>query len=82
MRPSVRWKAHGLQEPSFTLTDGFVTTIWRKPELALSNVTPQPDPGATEVTQQVTQQVMQLLTLVAGEMTRAELALRSCATYW
>ncbi len=49
-----RCKAHGLQEPSFTLTDGFVATIWRKPDLALSNVTPQPDPS--------TPQVMQLLT--------------------
>ncbi|RFC31364.1 MAG: putative ATP-dependent DNA helicase recG C-terminal [Candidatus Nitrotoga sp. MKT] len=47
--------AHGLREPEFKLTDGFVTTIWRKPELAFSHVG-----GETgEVTQQLTQQLTQ-----------------------
>ena len=57
--------AHGLPAPTFRLTDGFVTTIWRKPELALSHVIGE--------TQQVTQQVRRLLKAVTGEMTRAEL---------
>ena len=61
-----RCKAHGLPEPSFALTDGFVTTIWRKPELALSNLTPQ-------VTPQVTPEVRVLLALQNGELSRQEL---------
>lgn len=64
-----RCAAHGLQEPEFKQTDGFVTTIWRKPELALSHVG-----GETrEVAEQVTEQVAQLLKLAVGEMTRSEL---------
>lgn len=60
-----RCTAHGLKEPSFTLTDGFVTTIWRRPELALAHV--------GRDTQQVTEQVNQLLKAAVGEKSRAEL---------
>ena len=64
-----RCTAHGLQELVFKQTDGFVTTIWRKPELALSHVGGETE----EVTEEVTEQVAQLLKAAVGEMTRAEL---------
>lgn len=72
-----RCTAHGLQEPEFKQTDGFVTTIWRKPGLALSHVGGEIGEATEQVTEQateqVTEQVAQLLKFAAGEMTRAEL---------
>jgi predicted HTH transcriptional regulator len=77
-----RCTEHGLPEPTFGLTDGFVTTIWRKPELALVHVggevaegteqaTLQATPQVTlQVTLQVTPQVAQLLNALQGEMSR------------
>ncbi|MBK7049859.1 MAG: hypothetical protein IPH54_03235 [Rhodoferax sp.] len=59
------------------MTDGFVTTIWRKPELALVHVGGEVAEGTEQATlqatPQVTLQVAQLLTALAGEMSRAEL---------
>ena len=57
--------AHGLPEPTFSLTDGFVTTIWRRFELALVHVGGE--------TQQVTEQVNQFLKAATGKKSRAEL---------
>ena len=65
--------AHGLPEPTFSLTDGFMTTIWRKPELALAHVgggTPEATP---EVTPQVTPEVRLVLVLQQGAMSRQAL---------
>ncbi len=42
-----RCRNAGLLEPEFYLTDGFVTIIRRKPELALKAVTPQVTPPVT-----------------------------------
>ena len=64
-----RCTAHGLPEPTFGVTDGFVTTIWRKPELALAHVGGE----INQVTEQVTEQVSQLINAVVGEMSRADL---------
>jgi predicted HTH transcriptional regulator len=64
-----RCTAHGLQEPTFALIDGFVTTIWRKPGLALEHVGGE----IQQVTEQVTEQVRLLLKVAVGEKTRAEL---------
>lgn len=68
-----RCTAHGLPEPAFGLTDGFVTTIWRKPELALAHVGGETDHAIPQVTPQVTPQVAQLLAVLKGDMSRAEL---------
>jgi ATP-dependent DNA helicase RecG len=72
-----RCVAHGLPEPTFALTDGFVTTIWRKPELALAHVEGKTDPAThqvtLQVTPQVTPQVAQLLAVMKGDMSRAQL---------
>lgn len=69
--------AHGLPEPTFSLTDGFMTTIWRKPELALAHVgegTLQvADQVTDQVTDQLTEQVKQLLIAAVGEKSREEL---------
>jgi predicted HTH transcriptional regulator len=65
--------AHGLQEPTFALTDGFVTTIWRKPGLALEHVGGETQQVTEQATEQVTEQVRLLLKVVVGEKTRAEL---------
>ena len=66
-----RCTAHGLREPMFGLTDGFVTTIWRKPEIALTRVSNQ----IPEVTPEVTPEVRLARVLGDGEMSRD--ALRS-----
>ena len=53
-----RCRNSGLLEPEFYLTDGFVTIIRRRPELALKAVTPQVTPPVTpHVTPQVAPQV-------------------------
>ena len=72
-----RCTAHGLPEPAFGLTDGFVTTIWRKPELALAHVGGETDQVTLQVTPQValqvTPQVAQLLATLKGEMSRTDM---------
>jgi len=62
-----RCRDAGLLEPEFYLTDGFVTIIRRRPELALKAVTPQ-------VTPQVTPPVEVLLRLLdsCGALSNAE----------
>ena len=69
--------AHGLPEPTFSLTDGFMTTIWRKPELALAHVggeTPQVTPQVTpEATPEATPEVRLALVLQQGAMSRQAL---------
>ena len=52
----------GLPEPEFTLTDGFVTTIRRNPELAFEAVAGKKRTGTGQVAGQVTG-------VVAGEVT-------------
>ena len=51
----------GLDEPEFALTDGFVVTIRRKPELAFKAV------GG------ITGEVQRLLTVLVGEMKRSDI---------
>jgi len=59
----------GLDEPEFALTDGFVVTIRRKPELAFESVG-----GLTgEVTGEVAGEVQKLLKVLVGEMKRTEI---------
>jgi len=52
-------------EPEFALTDGFVVTIRRKPELAFESV------GG--LTGEVTGEVQRLLKVLVGEMKRTEI---------
>src|SRR5690606_5508141 len=40
-----RCRAAGLPEPEFALTDGFVITLWRKPERAFQEVGGTKDTG-------------------------------------
>jgi predicted HTH transcriptional regulator len=70
-----RCRDAGLLEPEFYLTDGFVTIIRRRPELALKAVTPQVTPHVTpQVTPQVTPPVEVLLRLLdsCGALSNAE----------
>ncbi len=55
----------GLAEPEFALTDGFVVTIRRRPELAFKAV------GG--ITGEVTGEVQRLLTVLVGEMKRTDI---------
>ena len=80
-----RCRHAGLSEPEFALTDGFVTTIWRKPDkafdavgrdatLAAGEVTGEvTGEVAGEVTGEVTGEVARLLLVCHGEMTRREM---------
>jgi ATP-dependent DNA helicase RecG len=64
-----RCRSVGLDEPAFALTDGFVATIRRKPELAFKAIG-----GSTgEVTREVTGEVQRLLAVMAGEMKRTDI---------
>jgi len=56
-----RCRSIGLAEPEFALTDGFVVTIRRKPELAFEAV------GG------ITGEVRKLLTVLVGKMKRADI---------
>lgn len=64
-----RCRAVGLSAPQFTLTDGFVITIKRKPDLAFKAV------GGTtgEVAGEVTGEVKRLLAVLKGDMKRTEI---------
>jgi hypothetical protein len=55
----------GLDEPEFALTDGFVVTIRRKPELAFESV------GG--ITGEVAGEVQRLLKVLVGEMKRTDI---------
>ena len=57
-----RCRSVSLNEPTFALTDGFLVTIRRKPELAFKTV------GG--ITGKVTGEVQRLLTVIFGEMKR------------
>ena len=59
----IRWcREVGLPEPLFSISDGFVTTIWRKPR----EITGQ-------VTGEVTGEVERVVLVMQGEMKRVEL---------
>ena len=61
-----RCRDAGLAEPEFALTDGFVTTVRRKPERAFEAV-------GGKVTGEVTGEVLLLLRVFKEDMTRKEL---------
>jgi predicted HTH transcriptional regulator len=63
----------GLDEPEFALTDGFVVTIRRKPELAFKAVGGITGEVAGVVTGVVTGEVQRLLTVLVGEMKRTDI---------
>jgi hypothetical protein len=64
----------GLPEPLFTLTDGFVVTLRRKPDQAFVAVGGQVAPPVTPpVTGEVTGEVATLLQVCRGTMSRREL---------
>jgi ATP-dependent DNA helicase RecG len=64
----------GLAEPEFTLTDGFVILLRRKPEGAFQAVGGQVTPPVTgEVTGEVAGEVKKLLLVCRGVMSRKEL---------
>jgi len=65
----------GLLEPKFSLTDGFVTTIYRKPGRAFEAVGGKPESGlATQSPTQSSDPVVRLLSLLqSGEKTASEL---------
>lgn len=60
-----RCRSVGLDEPEFALTDGFVVTIRRKPDLAFKVV--------CGITGEVTGEVKKLLTALVGEMKRTDI---------
>jgi len=75
-----RCRAAGLPEPQFSVRDGFVCTLERRPESAFSAVTPDVAPPVTPpvappVTPPVTPPVAALLRLLAagGELSNAEI---------
>lgn len=73
-----RCRNAGLQEPEFSLTDGFVTTIRRKPERAFEAVGGKVPREITRsvtppVTGEVTGEVRKLLMICRDAMTRNEL---------
>lgn len=72
-----RCRHAGLSEPEFNLTDGFVSTIWRKPYKAFDamgrDTTPATGEVAGQVTGEVTGEVARLLLVCHGAMTRRKL---------
>ena len=72
-----RCVAAGLPEPEFTLTDVFVSRVWRSepPERArvAGHHTGSESNGPPEVTPEVTPEVLKLLSVLAGTMSRREL---------
>ncbi len=68
-----RCRNFGLDEPEFALTDGFVVTIRRKPELAFKAVGGITEEVAGVVTGEVTGEVKRLLALLVGEMKRTDI---------
>ncbi|MCJ7583056.1 MAG: DUF4062 domain-containing protein [Candidatus Aminicenantes bacterium] len=63
----------GLDEPEFALTDGFVVTIRRKPELAFESVGGITGEVTGEVAGEVTGEVQRLLKVLVGEMKRTDI---------
>lgn len=63
----------GLDEPEFALTDGFVVTIRRKPELAFKAVGGITGEATGEVAGEVTGEVQRLLKVLVGEMKRTDI---------
>jgi hypothetical protein len=63
----------GLDEPEFALTDGFVVTIRRKPELAFEAVGGITGEVTGEVAGEVTGEVQRLLKVLVGEMKRTDI---------
>jgi predicted HTH transcriptional regulator len=61
-----RCRAAGLPEPEFSVRDGFVCTLGRRPGSAFEAVAP-------EVTPEVTPEVARLLAVLTGEMSREEI---------
>jgi len=57
-----RCREVGLPEPQFSISDGFVTTIWRKIRVASS-----------QVTGEVTGEVERVVLVIQGEMKRVEI---------
>lgn len=73
-----RCRETGLPEPEFALTDGFVTTIYRRPEYAYETVggqvTGQVTGEATgQVTGEATGEVARVVMVLKGEMKRSEI---------
>jgi predicted HTH transcriptional regulator len=68
-----RCRDFGLDEPEFALTDGFVVTIRRKPELAFESVGGLTGEVTGEVAGEVTGEVQRLLKVLVGEMKRTEI---------
>lgn len=69
-----RCQEAGLPEPEFSLSDGFVVTLRRKPQGLPARVTDEvTDQVTDEVTDQVTDEVQRLLMAFHGEMKRADI---------
>ena len=60
----------GLPEPGFSISDGFMTTIWRKLRKDIRQVTGE---VTGEITGEVTGEVERVLLVLRGEMKRAEI---------
>jgi len=65
-----RCRKSGLAEPSFSVSDGFTATLWRKPGVPPHKVAHQ---VTHEVTHQVTHEVHKILLATNAEKTRGEL---------
>jgi len=68
-----RCRNAGLAEPEFSLTDGFVTTIRRRPERAFEAVGGKTRPESVSATGEVTGEVRKLLMICRDAMTRKRL---------
>ena len=68
-----RCRSVGLDEPEFALTDGFLVTIRRKPELAFKAVGGVTGEVTGEVAGEVAGEVRRLLAVLDGEMKRTEI---------
>lgn len=55
----------GLPEPQFSISDGFVTTIWRKPF--------RDTVSTGEVTREVTEEIKRIVLVINKEMKRVEI---------
>ena len=64
----------GLQEPSFAVEDGFVTTVWRPKVSGPRELAPDVTPDVTpDVAPDVAPAVARMLSVVQGEMSRREI---------
>ena len=69
-----RCREAGLAEPVFSLSDGFIATLWRRPAVQPLEVIPAVTREVTpDVTREVTREVARVVAAMRGEMKRVEI---------